>query len=83
MVYEDRDYSNSLGPLYRLSDHFTYFDINLLKVLGQPLQFAELPFGLLQPTKILPPLPEPIDNFVGSITDLALPNLGFVPLAGR
>lgn len=81
-VYEDPKCSNSLAPLYCIADHFSYFDINLLNFMGQPVRILELPFGLPQPT-ILPPLPKPIEKFIGSVTDLALPVLGYVPLAGR
>lgn len=82
-VYEDPKCTNSLAPFYSLSDHFSYFDINLLNVLGQPLQYTELPLGLFQPHDVLPPLPKPIDKFIGSVTDVPMPVLALIPVAGR
>ncbi|XP_037039210.1 lipase-like [Bradysia coprophila] len=64
-VYEDPNCSMSLGPLYNVVDHVTYFDTNLASVIGQPLVVAYLPLRLLNPVDTLPPLPKPMENLIG------------------
>lgn len=70
----------SMGPSYTVVDHLVYFDVNLAKTLGQPMVAAELPFGLLNPVKDLPPLPKPVEKAVGGVTgeavDVISPGLG-------
>jgi len=66
-VFEDPKCSMSMGPLYTVVDHLTYFDCNVASVVGQPLVLAYLPLGLLNPVKVLPPLPKPIENLIGGI----------------
>jgi len=67
-VYEDSKCSMSMGPLYSIIDHLVYFDTNIGSALGQPLAFASLPFCLLNPVDVLPPLPKPIEKLIGGIT---------------
>lgn len=57
----------SMGPVYSVIDHLVYFDTNLGSVLGQPLVFAYLPFCILNPVDVLPPLPKPIEKLIGGI----------------
>lgn len=66
-VTEDSTCSMSMGPLYSVVDHLIYFDVNTGSVLGQPLVFAYLPFWLLNPVDVLPPLPKPIENLIGGV----------------
>ena len=79
-VYEDAKCSMSLGPMYGILDHPLYFDTNLASVLGQPLVFAYLPFGILNPVYTIPPLPKPIENLIGgaaqALVDVVAPVLG-------
>lgn len=69
----------SLGPTYSNIDHIFYFDVNLGSVFGQPLIFAYLPFGLLDPVKDLPPLPKPIEHLIGGLASGLVGAVG-VPL---
>lgn len=62
----------SMGPAYSAIDHTVYFDTNIGSMLGQPLIFAHLPFGLLNPIKVLPPLPKPIEHLIGGLTGGAI-----------
>lgn len=78
--YEDPQCSMSMGPGYSVIDHGVYFDTNIGSMLGQPLIFAHLPFGLLNPVDVLPPLPKPIEHLIGGLTggaiSLVAPALG-------
>ncbi|XP_037038368.1 lipase-like [Bradysia coprophila] len=66
-TYEDQQCSISLGPAYSALDHFFYFDVNYVYSFGQPLAYAALPFKLLDPVGVLPPLPKPIEKLIGGI----------------
>lgn len=66
----------SLGPVYSVPDHVVYFDTNLGNVLGQPLIYAYLPFTLLNPVDVLPPLPKPIENLIGGVAGKLVGSLG-------
>ena len=83
-VFEDPSCSNSLGPLYNIFDHLLYFDVNIGNCyLSQPMQLLEIPFDLLQPVEVIPPLPRPIEKFISSISDISGPPLSNVPILGR
>lgn len=81
-VYEDPNCSNSMGPMYTFVDHFLYFDVDLLICyLNQPAEWLAIPANGLQPIGSVPPLPQPISDFLGA-------NIGFTtnaigPLLGR
>ncbi len=66
-MYEDPKCSMSMWPLYSLSDHLVYFDVDFGSVLGQPLIFAYLPFNLLNPVDVIPPVPKPIEKLAGTV----------------
>lgn len=74
-VYEDNACCNSMGPAYSVLDHFLYFNANLLVCwLNEPQVWLAIPAGIVQPIGLIPPLPQPISNFlsaaIGFVVDL-------------
>jgi len=79
-VYEDRDCSNSLGPLYSPADHFKYFDVNHNECLADFIQeFTAIP-GVIFPIEDVPEFPGFIQisiNDIGtSLINIVSPLLG-------
>ncbi|XP_037037057.1 lipase-like [Bradysia coprophila] len=65
--YEDPSTANSYGPKYSTTDHSSYFDVKP-SVTSAVQGLAVAIF--FQPPDILPPIPEPIRNFLDAVTDL-------------
>jgi len=66
-VYEDRNCSNSLGPLYSVPDHFTYFDVMHLQCLPDLIQeFTAIP-NVIFPIEDIPEMPRFIQILLGDL----------------
>lgn len=68
-LYEDPTCSNSLGPLYSVIDHLTYFDVNHVRCVGDVNEFFAIPASLT-PVPELPSFPEPIQIVLADVGSL-------------
>lgn len=81
-VYEDPTCSSSIGPAYSIFDHGLYFDADYATcILGQPGEILAIPDSILQPVGTIPPLPQPISDFLGAAANFIETFLD--PLFGR
>lgn len=71
-VYEDPTCSMSLGPIFSVLDHATYFDTDTLATgASNPLAYTSLPWGIFEPTESIPALPKAISNFTSAVVHFA------------
>lgn len=62
----------SMGPMYSVVDHFTYFDVSLASAIGQPFPMLALPFGIINPFRDIPPLPRRVEKSIGDVATFLL-----------
>lgn len=56
-----------LGAAVSVLDHFQYFDVDYLVCwLNQPQVWLALPASIIVPTKIIPPLPNIVTDFLST-----------------
>ncbi|KAJ6632995.1 Lipase [Pseudolycoriella hygida] len=67
-TYEDPNLSNSRGPQYMPIDHFSYFDVNYMRMAADLHEWLAIP-GVLHPVDVFPPLPKPIQSWLSDLSD--------------